>query len=403
MPLRLPAVLFLFLPALAARAADDALIDAMDELHFRPPKEKAKAELVDGKIGKAVRFSFDADARGAFFTSDRLGTPAWDDADGVSFWVKGDGSDHFGGLELIYDDDYAVRYDYAFPLKNTDWTKIVVPWRDFAPVLPGPKSNPLDPAGGNKPSKVSALWFGKWWYWGDYPAVSFAVHEIRLEGKIELDAVDYRPEGAPLARAAAKVKAGKPITVVTMGDSLTDTRHWANREANWPALLKEQIESKYKSKVTVVNPAIGGTQLRQNLVLIPVWLAQAEEPDLVTICFGGNDWDAGMRGKQFREVCADAIDRVRRATRGQAEVLLISTVPAASRWGAVAELAEACRQAAADRKAGLADADKAFTAAGRDEATRDKLYVKDRTHLSPAGHALMAQTILEALESDVSR
>ena len=128
----------------------------------------------------------------------------------------------------------------------------------------------------------------------------------------------------------AKLKAGKPVTIVTMGDSLTDTHHWANREVNWPALLKQRLEEKYKTQVTIVNPAIGGTQLRQNLVLIPTWLAKAPEPDLVTICFGGNDWDAGMRGKQFRETCADAVDRVRRATKGKADVLIVTTVPSAA-------------------------------------------------------------------------
>jgi lysophospholipase L1-like esterase len=398
MPRPLLAALVLVTALGPARAADDALIDAMDELHFQPPKERGRAELVDGKVGKAVKFSFEDGAKGAFFTSNRRGTPAWDRAAGLSFWVKGDGSDHFGGLELIYDDDYAVRYDFAFPLKSTEWTKVVVPWRDLVPVLPGPKSNLLDPAGENKPSRISAIWFGKWWYWGDYAACSFAIDEIRLEDKIDLDTADYTPEGPPLARVLAKLKAAQPVTVVTMGDSLTDTHHWANRETNWPALVKEKIESKYKSSVTVVNPAIGGTQLRQNLVLIPVWQTKAAEPDLVTICFGGNDWDSGMRDKQFRETCRDAIDRVRRATHGKADVLLISTVPAASRWGAVEELAEACRQAAADRKAGLADADKAFTAAGGDEKQRDALYVKDRTHLSPDGHALMAKTVLEAIE-----
>ena len=374
----------------------------MDEVHFHPPKEKASVESVEGKVGKAVRFSFEGGPRyggGAFCTSNLRGSPAWDRAAGLSFWVKGDGSDNCGGLELIYDDDYAVRYDFAFPLKSNDWTKIVVPWRDLVPVLPGPKSGPLDPAGENKPSHVSALWFGKWWYWGEYPAHSFAVDEIRLEEKIAPDDADYKPDGAPLARVLAKLKAGKPVTIVTMGDSLTDTHHWANREVNWPALLKKRLETKYKSPVTIVDPAIGGTQPRQNLVLIPTWLAKAPEPDLVTICFGGNDWDAGMRGPQFREANADAIDRVRRATKGKADVLIISTVPSAARWGALAELSEACRQAAHDRNAGLADAEKAFQAAGKEEGERVKLYVKDATHLSPAGHALMAQTVQEAVES----
>ena len=63
MPRPLFAVLLALTAFGAARAADAGLIDAMDELHFQPPKEKGKAELIDGKMGKAVRFSFDKDAR----------------------------------------------------------------------------------------------------------------------------------------------------------------------------------------------------------------------------------------------------------------------------------------------------------------------------------------------------
>jgi lysophospholipase L1-like esterase len=386
------------LSALApARATDGPVLDTMDELRFHAPKEKGKAELVEGKVGKAVRFSFDKDAQSVFFTGAIRGTPAWDDAAGLSFWVKGDGSAHFGGLELIYDDDYSVRYDYAFPLRNTEWSKVVAAWRDFVPVLPGPRSKPLDPRAGNRPSKVTALMFGKWWYWGDYPAHSFAVDEIRLEDKIPLDASDYRPDGPPLQHVLEKLNAGRPVTLVTMGDSLTDYRHWANRQTAWPALLKKRLEETYHSDVTVINPAIGGTQLRQNLVLVPCWLASAPEPDLVTLCFGGNDWDSGMRGEQFRDSYWDAIDRVRRATKGKADVLVLTTVPSAARWGALAELAEVCRQAAHDRNAGLADAEKAFVAEGQND--KEKLYVQDRTHLSPAGHALLAQVVLKAIEA----
>ncbi len=381
----------------AARAADGPVLDTMDTLRFQPPRQKGRAELVEGKFGKALRFSVDEGAPGAFFTSNLRGTPAWDEAAGLSFWVRGDGSDHFGGIELIYDDDYAVRYDCAFPLKNKEWTKVALAWRDFVPVLPGPKSKPLDPHTGNRPSKVTGLWFGKWWYWGDYPAVSFAIDDLRLEPAIDLDQSDYRPEGAPLKRVLAKLHAGKPVTIVTMGDSLTDYRHWANRQIAWPKLLQKQLEEKYKSKVSIVNPAIGGTQLRTNLVLIPRWQAQAPEPDLVTLCFGGNDWDAGMRGEQFRESYRDAVDRIRRATRGKADVLILTTVPSAARWDTTAELAEACRRAAHDRNAGLADADRAFRAAGKDD--KDRLYVVDRTHLSPAGHALLAKTVQEAIEA----
>ena len=382
-----------FPPVMAQEAG---VIASMDEMRFAPPKEKGSASLVDGRVGKAVRF--EADAPSTFFTSDIHGKPEWDRAQGFSFWVRGNGSDGFGGLEFIYDDDYAVRYDVCFPVKNGEWRKISVAWQDLVPVLPGPAAKPLGTSRGNAASKLSAVFVGKWWYWALYPALCFDIDEIRLEPTIERDANDYLPDGPPLGRVLAKLKAGKPITIVTMGDSLTDKRHWANREVCWVDLLRQGLKDAYRSDVTIVNPAIGGTQLRQNVILIPRWLATVPEPDLVTFFFGGNDWDSGMRGAEFRRTCTDAVNRVRRATRGKADVLLITTNPSAARWGAIEELAEACRDAAKDRRAGLADTDRAFVAAGRDNP--NPLFVHNRVHLSKAGHAIVAETVIKAIEQE---
>ena len=391
---------WLFLPlavvsvTFASAPEKEAVIATMDQLKFTSPKEKGTAELVEGKIGKAVRFSLIKDARSAFFTSNLRGNAAWDTAEGFSFWVRGDGNDSFAGLQLIYDDDYAVRYDLCFPVKGKDWMKVTVAWNDLIPVLPGPKAKPLGEVG-NAPSKISALWFGKWWYWGDYPAHTFTIDEIRLEPKIERDSRTYKPEGQPLARVLDKLKAGKAITVVTMGDSLTDVRHHANRKTNWPTLLAAKLKAATKSDVTIHNPAIGGTQLRQNLVLIPRWIDVAPEPDLVTVWFGGNDWESGMRGPEFEAACADTIDRVRRATRGKSDMLLLTTCPAVSAWDKTAPLAEAVRKAAKDRNAGVADVATAFGAVPADN--RKKLFVEDGVHLSPDGHGLAAETVMKAI------
>ena len=382
-------------------AADEpGLIASLDTLRFTAPKEKATVTLVDGKVGKANRFAFDKDARSTFCTSLIRGRSDWDKAAGFSFWVQGDGSDALGGLEFIYDDDFAVRYDVAFPIKNKEWTKVTVAWSDLVPILPGPKSVPLGPDG-NKPSKLSALWVGKWWYWGAYPACSFALDEMRLEPTIEREASEHRPAGPPLARTLAKLKAKEPITIVTMGDSLTDTKHWSNRKTNWVAMLKEQIKEKYGVDPTMVNPAIGGTQLRQNLVLIPRW--QEKTPDLVTINFGGNDWGAGTRGEEFRRTTLDAIDRVRRATGGKADVLVMTTLPGPGKgWDAMAELADAGRAAAKTQNAGLADTYGAFHEAGKTDP--EKLFAKNPlngspdVHLGPEGQRVVAETVLKAIE-----
>jgi lysophospholipase L1-like esterase len=322
------------------------------------------------------------------------GAADWDRAAGFSYWVKGDGSKHAGGLQFIWNDDYAARYDFMFPIDGGGWRKVAVAWRDLVPVLPGAKF--LDPSSGSAPSRLSALWFGKWWYWRDYAAHSYAIDELRLEPSIPPDPDPEAPAGAPLGRVLARLKAGKPVTIVTMGDSLTDFNHWANKPVNWPTLLVRGIREKYKVDAKVVNPAIGGTQMRQGLVLIPRWLAEAPEPDLVTVAYGYNDWDAGMRGEAFRATAAEAIDRVRRATRGKADVLLLTTTPAFDRWTAMGELAEAARAAARQRKAGLADTEKAFHAVAPER--REPLFCRDKVHLGPAGHEAVAATVLAAIE-----
>jgi lysophospholipase L1-like esterase len=369
------------------------VIDSMDEITFKASSDKAKFGMMEGKTGKALRFNFEADSKSAFISNRLRGEPSWDKAAGFSFWLKGDGSENFGGLQLIWNEDYALRYDYAFPLSNKEWHKVVVPWRDLVPVLPA--ATALIGADGNAPSKLSQLWFGKWWYWGNYPAHSYSVDDIRLEAEIPLDNTDYQPKAAPLARVQARLKAGQPITIVTMGDSLTDFRHWANRETNWPTLLKNQLKAKFGCEVTIINPAIGGTQLRQNVALIPTWISQAPQPDLVTVCFGFNDWDAGMHGEQFYAALKDAIDRIRRVTGGKADVLLITTAPSVERWDTLAELAEAVRRAAREKNTGLADTYTAFHATPQPDAAR--FFVHDKVHLSPAGHGLVAQNVLQAL------
>ena len=148
------------------------------------------------------------DATGTFFTSNIHGTPEWDRADGFSFWVKGDGADGFGGLEFIYDDDYAVRYDLCFPVKGTEWTKID---RRLARPRPRPpraegRSRWGRPAATRRRSS-SALWVGKWWYWGDYPAMTLR-RSTRSAWSRRSTATtkDYRPDGPPLARTLAEAE-----------------------------------------------------------------------------------------------------------------------------------------------------------------------------------------------------
>jgi lysophospholipase L1-like esterase len=385
--------------SLSVLAEESALIDGMEDANLRKiPTDKGQTvESVDGKFGKAIKFGFPENCSGLFIDSKIRGKPEWDSADGFSFWVKGDGSDKLGGIQFIWNEDYALRYTVAFPIDGTEWKKVTIAWRDVIPALPNANAKPLDAKTGNAPSKISSCWIGKFYFWKEYGAHSFALDEWRLEPKIDLDSNEYKPAAAPLARVMEKLKAKKPITIVTVGDSLTDFAHWANKQTNWPTLLKAKIKEKYGSEVTLVNPAIGGTLLRQGMIIIPRWVKQAPEPDLVTICYGYNDKDSGMTGDQFFEAQKDAIERVRRATHGKADVLIITTCPAATKWDGLEDMANACRKAAKEKNAGICDTAVVFHEAGKEN--KDRLYA-DGTHMSAIGHELLSKTVLDAIETN---
>ena len=393
------AALAAFLPAASAQTV---ILD-MDTVRHKPTEVADKdnqkvpagtVELVEGKFGKACLFSLREAAGPGFMTAWVAATPEWDEAAGLSFWVKGDGSTHWGGLELIDGNDYALRYGYCFPIDSTEWTRVVVPWRDLIPELAGPL---VGAKGGFAPSAFRNVWFGKWFYWRERPAHSYAIDQMVLEKTIDPDRADATAERAGASRVLAKLKAKKAVTIVTMGDSLSDKRHWANRQVLWSELLVGKIKEKYGAEATLVNPAIGGTTLTQNLILMPQWLKGTPKPDLVTVWFGYNDWSSGMRGPAFQETLRAAVDRLRRLTRGRSEVLLITSCPSMERWHAMEEFAGAARAVAAERKTGLADVAAAFHERGLLVDARPTLYCDDKTHLGGPGHLLACQTVLKAI------
>jgi lysophospholipase L1-like esterase len=372
-------------------------------------KEKRPAgavELVEGKFAKACKFTFPEGARGGFIMTRLKPTDQWDAADGFSFWVKGDGSANFAGLELIHPDDYKLRYGYCFPLDSTQWRKIVVPWRDMIPEHPAGKL--VDAKTGMKPSQFANLWFGKWFYWRQYPAVSYAVDQIALEKTIDMDRADYTPKTPGTPRLLARLKAREPVTIVAMGDSLSDKRHWANRQTLWSELVAKKLKETYGGEVRLVSQGIGGNHLSHNLVLMPMWLKQAPKPDLVTVWFGYNDWTDEMRGEAFKERLRFAVDLIRRETRGAAEVLLMTTCPAYDRWDEMNELAEAARVVAKEKNTALADVASVFhkldpsTAgsgpSGRDAARKDAYWCSDNVHLGAKGHDLVSDAVLKAIQ-----
>lgn len=381
-------------------AGESVLFD-MDTIRHQPGEvaqgEKktpiGTVELVDGKFNKAVRFSFGSDLGPGFMTASVHGNPEWDRAAGFSFYVKGDGSTNFAGLEWIDRDDYSLRYGFCFSIESTEWHKVVVRWRDLIPELSAPL---VDAHSGYSPSKFGNLWVGKWFYWHDYPAHSFVVDQVSLERELPPDPEPAFQPG--LQRLKSRLAAHQAVTIVTMGDSLTDKRHWANRDVLWAELLAARIKEQFGSAVNLVNPAIGGTTLSQNLVLMPRWLRQVPHPDLVTVWFGSNDWDSGVRGQRFREYLEMGVDRIRRMTGGKADILLMTPGPGFKRYETMAELEASVREAAQAKNAGFVDIASEFRKAGDAETALKKGYwAWDNVHLGTNGHKLTAEAVLQAV------
>lgn len=398
-------LLALLVPNLLCRGAEIIILD-MDTLRHRPSevtdKDKKKVligtvESVEGKFGKAVKFSF-TETQAGFMTASPRGNAEWDKAKGFSFYVKGDGSTNFGGIEMIDANNFGLRYGYAFPLDSTEWRKIVVPWKDLIPELAGPL---VGVSGGYAPSSFGNLWFGKWFYWRDYPAHSFCIDQIALEMDIPGAAIAPAKAGG-LKRFAAKLREKKPVTIVTMGDSLSDKRHWANRPVLWSEELVKRIQSEFGCEVKLVNPAIGGTTLSQNLILMPLWARQAPKPDLVTVWFGFNDWDSGVRGARFQEYLTLTVDCIQRLTGGSADILFLTTNPAHGRWETMKEMEEATRKVARDTGVGLADIAAQFRLAGdADTALKRNYWAWDKVHLGAKGHELVAETVLQEIKREL--
>ena len=95
------------LPLSVGGADGPSVLFDMDTIRHQPGTVGAQkapigtVELVEGKVGRACRFNFGTNNQSGFFTASVQPTPVWDHAAGLSFWVKGDGSTNWGGLELI--------------------------------------------------------------------------------------------------------------------------------------------------------------------------------------------------------------------------------------------------------------------------------------------------------------
>jgi lysophospholipase L1-like esterase len=316
---------------------------------------------------------------------------------GVSFWVKGDGSDNYGTVVLCgqHPQWFPFKYATSFPLRDTEWHRIVVPWYDWIPEDP---VFAVGEPGGAAPSNFQYLRVGNKWKIthnnAKLPPFHFSMDHMQLE--TEVPAVEPPPALPALGDVCARLAAREPVRIVCMGDSITAGTSLANPDEERYAQVLERLlrERLGYEGVTVESRAVGGAQGND----LRLWVQrdfEATPPDVVTVMYGYNDKTWAYPSDYYGYVLADYVDRIARQTDGSTAVLLMTPIPGRGpRFVMMDDYAEAVRAVAAKRGLALCDVHEVFKALGR---TSLNAYFADQAHPNARGQVLLAETLANVL------
>ncbi len=404
----------------ACWANEGTLIDGFEDVWPWRPLSGRPTPALDlqeqGKSGKALRIRFPESREPQFAGRFVEANGAWNKAQGISFDFRGDGSDGYVSLSLI-DDTLTKRYATLLSLRSKEWQRIRLRWTDFVPEVI--TADWMAAEGGNmKPSLVRAAWFGRWYYLRPWAACSFEVDDLRLEKVIEEKLLALpRQDGKGVDRALAKMKAGKDVIVVALGDSVTYGTNLKDRKQSaYPVLLQSLLRKKFENdRIRVLNRGVGGIETRQGIVLIPRDVASLK-PDLVLVHFGYNDFSSmqgkplseSQREKVARRNYTELVKRIWKVAGPQIDVLLIATIPGADEEHRTSldPFGKAARKVAKELKCGYCEEPRDAFRKAWNKGTIDQLFVRlpngrlDVAHPNEKGQQLFAQSLMKMFNGD---
>jgi len=122
-------------------------------------------------------------------------------------------------------------------------------------------------------------------------------------------------------RTIHNLSTGKPVTIVALGDSLT--QGWMVSKG-YVDFLKEMLHAKFpQSRFLLVNSGIPGDTADSGLYRMK-WDVLHHNPDCVFIQYAINDAFSGFTEQQFKRSIKGIIDTVRE--NGDADIVLITSV-----------------------------------------------------------------------------
>lgn len=191
--------------------------------------------------------------------------------------------------------------------------------------------------------------------------------------------------------------AGKPVTIVCIGDSITGVYYHTGGRRAYPEMLEIALRKAYpNADVKVINAGISGQTTREGLARLERDVLK-HKPHLVTVMFGMND----MVRVPFDEFKKNMVEIKDRCQKAGAEVLFCTqnnVIETGSRPGKkLAEITQIIRDLAREHKLAVADCHAAYEAAKAKSATDWRMLLSDEIHPNMDGHKLMAETIAKAI------
>ena len=319
---------------------------------------------------------------------------SWNEYQGISFQVKGDGSDVWMPISLVSTQG-SYSYVYFVPLTSTSWTTYKVGWDEF---IPESAVGLIGELGSLPPCGIDIVRFGcRWNIWYDnapIPQHTACFDQVQLEPVIDKVPSSFQPKSPE--QFLAKLREGKPVLIQCQGDSITAGTGLRDKVTSRYSIQLQNILREWLGNegITVLNRAVGGARTND----LRAWLNRdfiGETPDLVTVWIGYNDKSGAIGREYYARTVNDYIDRIAQKTKGESAILLIATGPGKGpRFTMMDDFAQEIRNIAKDRKLLLFDASHILKSLGH-EAFCDLM--ADMAHPNEAGHQLIAEKLADFL------
>ncbi|MDD2708884.1 MAG: GDSL-type esterase/lipase family protein [Verrucomicrobiae bacterium] len=318
-----------------------------------------------------------------------------DEFQGISFWIKGDGSDNWGNITI--GDRYGYNYFHYFPLKNREWENITVSWNDLIP------QGQYDPINSHRcalvPSAIVNVEFGTGWKIFhnnmNIPAHEFCVDNLEFAREVKGEPLPP-PGCAPIGKVLAKLRAKQPVKIGCLGDSITVGVGLKTPETSrYARVLESMLRKEFGyDQVSVESRAVGGS----DSVWGRSWLQRdfcGIQPDMVILHYGYNDKSRKFTSAFFAQSMEDYVNRIERKTNGEACLVLIPTMPGIGpRINMLDDYAGEIRALAKKRGLDCVDLHHVLK-----NTANLPSYFADMAHPNETGHQLMAATICNHIKN----